>query len=718
MNPARGTDTEALVRKEASSPNRLIHEQSPYLLQHARNPVDWFPWSEEAFSKAREENKPIFLSIGYSSCHWCHVMEKESFADPQVATLMNEVFVCIKVDREERPDLDQIYMTAAHLLTGRGGWPLTILMTPDKKPFFAASYIPKESQYGMTGMLDLIPRIHKVWETQREELEHAGNQVLETLKRAAQAAPGKEDLKERILYEAYDALKQSFDREHGGFGDAPKFLTPHNLIFLLRFGNRAGNESAYRMVETTLRAMRRGGVFDHIGFGFHRYSTDAEWFVPHFEKMLYDQALMVLAYTEAYLATGRSEYEEGAREVVAYILREMTDPNGGFYSAEDADSEGEEGKFYLWTKDEILQALGYEDGERFARIFDVQDSGNYREAPTGERTGRNILRLRRPLSAWAQEFSVSEGDLKGSVESSQQKLYAVRRSRTPPSKDDKILTDWNALMIAALAKAARTFDDRTYLDAAEKAASFVLTHLRRPDGRLLHRYRNGEAGLPATLDDYAFMLWALIELYETSFAVGYLRSAIEFSRDLIIYFWDCDQGGFFFTANDEDVPVRQKLVYDGALPSGNSVAMYALFMLGRMTANLEFEEMARRIQRVFAESVRSAPAVHTFLLTALDVMLGPTYEVIIAGIPGAEDTARMVRALWSHYIPDTVVLFRPADEDVPEIAKIARFMQDIVTIEDAATAYVCTNYACDIPTTEIDEMLSLLKTTKSPEPVV
>ncbi|WP_292408176.1 MULTISPECIES: thioredoxin domain-containing protein [unclassified Methanoculleus] len=721
MNPARGHEPEAPgapVREEAPS-NRLVHEKSPYLLLHAHNPVDWYPWGDEAFMRAKEEDKPIFLSIGYSACHWCHVMEKESFADPVVAKLLNSVFVCIKVDREERPDIDQVYMAAAYALTGTGGWPLSIFMTADKKPFFAASYIPKESRYGMTGLLDLIPRISKVWQSQRQELETAGSRVLEAIQNAARTPPREGELSEVTLDEAYETFFRVFDGENGGFGDAPKFPTPHNLIFLLRYGSRTGKEPAYAMVEKTLHAMRRGGIFDQIGYGFHRYSTDAEWFVPHFEKMLYDQALLVIAYTEAYLATGREEFARTAREVIAYVLREMTDPAGGFYSAEDADSEGEEGKFYLWTKDEVLRVLGEEDGERFSRIFGVTEPGNYRERPGGRRTGKNILRLRRPLASWAHEFSTTEEDLAWFVEDARQKLFAAREKRVRPAKDDKILTDWNALMIAALAKAAQVFDDPGYLAAAKKALSFVLANLRRPDGRLLHRYRNGEAGITATLDDYAFMLRALLEVYEASFSPGYLRTAVELSRDLVAHYRDRDRGGFFFSPDDGDAPVRQKGVYDGAIPSGNSVAMYAIFALGRMTANLELEETANRVKTAFADTVREAPTAHAHFLTGLEFMLGPNFEVIVTGIRDAEDTTAMIRAVRSHYSPDSLVIFRPAEEESPEIAGIAGFTRDIEMIEGKATAYVCTNYACDIPTTDIDEMLRLIGSKeRSPEPII
>lgn len=720
MNPAHGHDPDAAVLTESPS-NRLIHESSPYLLQHAHNPVDWYPWGDEAFRKAREEGKPIFLSIGYSTCHWCHVMERESFADLQVARLLNDTFVCIKVDREERPDIDQIYIDAAYMLSGTAvGWPLTIIMTPDGGPFFAASYIPRESRYGMTGLLDLIPRISKVWNTQRQKLDQTGDQVLAALRSAASAPPGEEDdLSEEILDDAYEILTNIFDEEHGGFGGAPKFPSPHNLLFLLRYGNRTGKVPAYSMVEKTLSSMRQGGIFDHIGWGFHRYSTDEAWLIPHFEKMLYDQALLIMAYTEAYLATGREEFAKTAKEVIAYILREMADPEGGFYSAEDADSEGREGRFYLWTRDEILDVLGEEDGELISRIFGVIEPGNYIEYPGQGRSGQNVLHMRRSIAFWANELSIPEEDLERFVDDARQKLFRVRERRARPAKDDKILTDWNGLTIAALAMAARAFNVPGYLETAKSTAGFVLTQLRGPDGRLQHRYRDGRASLPATIDDYAFMIWGLIEIYEASFSPGYLQTAVDLAHDMVAHYWDCDHGGFFFTPDDLDVIVRQKPVSDRATPSGNSVAMYTLFLLGRMTANLEFEEMADRMRQTFAETILKSPIASSYFLTGLGIMLGPSVEVVIAGVRDSEDTQAMIRALWSHYAPETVILFRPSDEDEPDIIRVSGFTKDAVAIGERATAYVCINYACDIPTTDIDEMLRLIERARGlPEPTV
>ncbi len=687
--------------------NRLAFEKSPYLLQHADNPVDWHPWGDAAFEKARAEDKPVFLSIGYSTCHWCHVMAHESFEDLQVAALMNDAFVCIKLDREERPDIDSVYMNVCQMMTGSGGWPLTIIMTPDKQPFFAATYIPKFSRFGRPGMMELIPQIKRLWHTRRGEILGVAGQVVDALRQMAQDAPGAA-LDESALRAAYDQLDRRFDPWHGGFGGAPKFPTPHNLMFLLRYWKRTGEARALDMVEKTLQAMRRGGIYDHLGFGFHRYSTDREWLVPHFEKMLYDQATLAMAYTEAYQATGKAEYQQTAREILAYVLRDMTVPEGGFTSAEDADSEGEEGKFYVWTAEEIAEALG-EDADLFARVFNVEADGNFREEATGRRTGANILHLRKSLHEVALELEMDQADLCARLESARQRLFARRERRVPPHKDDKILTDWNGLMIAALAKAARAFDEPAYAGAAARAATFILEKMRTPDGRLLHRYRDGEAGLPALVEDYAFTIWGLLELYEATFDVEHLRAALDLNADLIAHFWDEESGGFFTTPDDgEALLVRLKEIYDGAIPSGNAAAMLNLLRLGRITAHPDFEAMAAQIGRAFSETINRAPSAFTLAMVALDFALGPAHEVVIAGRPGADDTIALLRALHAPFAPNKVVLLRPTDADLPEIAHIARFTQDQVCIDGKATAYVCQDYRCALPTTDVEKMLELL----------
>jgi uncharacterized protein YyaL (SSP411 family) len=707
------TEHERAAREgPARGHNRLRFEKSPYLLQHANNPVDWYPWGPEAFEKARRENKPIFLSIGYSTCHWCHVMEHESFEDPEVARLMNEVFVSIKVDREERPDLDNIYMTVCQMMTGSGGWPLTIIMTPDKKPFFAGTYFPKESRYGRIGMLDLIPRIKEIWVTKHDEVLKSADQITAVLRQYSQEAPG-EELGEPTLRNAFEQLSQRFDEQHGGFGSAPKFPTPHNLLFLLRCWKRTGNEKALRMVEKTLQAMRRGGMYDHVGFGFHRYSTDSTWLVPHFEKMLYDQALLAMAYTEAYQATGKREYGETAREVFSYVLRDMKSETGAFHSAEDADSEGEEGKFYLWTEEQIRQVLSAEETNLVITVFNIEKGGNFHEEATGKKGGRNIPYVKKDLHESASALKMPEQQLRSQLEDARGKLFAAREKRIHPHKDDKILTDWNGLMIAALAKGARALDEPGYAEAAKKSVDFILQKMRTQDGRLLHRYRDGQAALPANVDDYAFLIWGMAELYETTFEASYLQSALKLNDDLLQHFWDDKAGGFYFTADDaEKLLVRQKDIYDGAVPSGNSVGALNLLRLARFTANTNLEEKAVKIGRAFSEAINQSPSAYTQLMLAVDFMVGPSYEVIIAGKSGAKDTKAMIGALRAHFVPNKVVLFRPTEEESPEIIRLAEYTKYQSSIDGKATAYVCLNYNCKLPTTDSGKMLELLEVKK------
>ena len=690
------------------SHNLLIHEKSPYLLQHADNPVDWYPWGEEAFEKAHEEDKPILLSIGYSSCHWCHVMEHESFEDAQVASLMNDAFVCIKVDREERPDIDGVYMTVAQMMTGRGGWPLTIIMTPDKVPFFAGTYIPKQDRFGRAGLVTLIPAVKERWETQREDLIGTADRVAAALRKVPQGTAGAE-LDESTLALAYAQLAQRFDAQHGGFGGAPKFPTPHNLLFLLRYWRRTGQEHALQRVEQTLEAMRRGGMFDHVGFGYHRYSTDARWLLPHFEKMLYDQAMLAMAYTEAYQVTGKEECRQTAEEIFHYVLRDMTAPEGGFYSAQDADSEGEEGKFYTWTAAELRSVLGEEEADLVGRVYNVQARGNYADEASGEKQGANILHLREALSDTAISLGMSGEKLQEKLETARHKLFEHREGRAHPLKDDKVLTDWNGLMIAAMAKAARAFDEPALAEAAKRAARFVLENLVDADGRLLHRYRDGDAALRAYVDDYAFLVWGLLELYEATFDVRHLEAALALNMDLIEHFWDSERGGCYTTADDgERLLARQREIYDGAVPSGNSVAMWNLLRLARITADPGLADMAADLGRAFSGQVQPSPAAHTQLLVALDFAVGPSYEVVIAGSAQTEDTVTMVRALRAQFVPNKVVLFRPDGEEATGITALAEFTQHQKSVDGRATAYVCLDHNCQLPTTEIDTMLELL----------
>jgi len=688
--------------------NRLINEKSPYLLQHAYNPVDWHPWDDEAFNKAINEDKPIFLSIGYSTCHWCHVMAHESFEDKSTADLINSVFVPVKVDREERPDLDNVYMMVCQMLTGSGGWPLTIIMTPDKRPFFAGTYIPKVTRFGRTGLMELIPKIQDIWVNRRKDVEDSADNILGTLMGIKEPAPGnKIDLS--VLDSAYHELAQRFDKAYGGVGGSPKFPSPYILLFLLRYWKRTGRQEAIDMVEKAIRSIRSGGIYDQIGFGLHRYSTDRVWLVPHFEKMLYDQALFSLSCLEACQATGSDFYAQIAREIFTYVLRDMTATEGGFYSAEDADSEGKEGKFYLWDEKEIRDVLGRDNAELFVKTFGVEGGGNYRDEASGSFNGLNILHLKTPIARIAEGLKVPAKEIEEKITSLRMQLFNAREKRIHPSKDDKILTDWNGLMIAALARGAQVMGDRACLDAAVKAADFILSSVRGSDGRLLHRYREGEAAIPAHLDDYAFLIWGLIELYEACFDAAYIRTALDLNREMLSLFGDRDKGGLFFTAADSKVIlVRKKDVYDAAVPSGNSVAMLNILRLARLTGNAELEERAAEIGRAFSEQARQMPSACAFLLVAADFAIGPSYEVVIAGNSKAPDTIEMISALRKRFIPNKTVILRPVEDPEPLIDGIAGFVKECSTVNDKATAYVCLNNACKSPTTDPSEMLDLL----------
>ncbi len=691
-------------------PNRLIDEKSPYLLQHAYNPVDWHAWGVEAFERAKQEDKPIFLSIGYSTCHWCHVMEKESFEDDEVAELMNKVFVSIKVDREERPDIDHAYMTVCQMMTGGGGWPLNIVMTPDKKPFFAGTYFPKYSRQGRIGLLDLSARIEQLWFNDRAQIDDATEKIVTALNLSTEQDPtGILDLD--TLKTAFNQLTQRFDPRYGGFGEAPKFPTPHNILFLLRYWKRSGDEKALQMATMTLDQMRLGGIFDHVGFGFHRYSTDAQWLTPHFEKMLYDQAMLALAYTEAYEATNKISYKKTVEQIFDYVLRDLTSPEGGFYSAEDADSEGEEGKFYLWTLDEIQEILPETEARFVERAFNVFSMGNFKEESTQSLNGRNILHLKRPLEKLNGQLGFTENKIQETWESARKRLFEIREKRVHPHKDDKILTDWNGLMIAALSKASRVFGNKDYFLAAARAADFIIAKMRDANGRLLRRYRLGEAGLSAHVDDYSFFIWGLLELYETSFEIIYLKVALQLHDDFLERFWDKESGGFFFTADDsEKLLVRQKEIYDGATPSGNSVAAMNLIKLSRICASLEFDSMVLAIGKAFSADVKRFPSAYTQFLLFVDFLLGPSFEVIIVGPESSVETDIMLERLNSAYIPNKVVIFKNSDTKPTEIVSIAPYLKDFEMTNKHVTAFVCGNYKCESPTNNPEKMLSILRT--------
>ena len=696
----------------ASQPNRLIHEPSPYLRQHAHNPVDWFPWGEEALKKAEQEDKPLFVSIGYSTCHWCHVMAHESFEDPEVARLMNEAFVNVKVDREERPDIDGVYMTVCQLLTGHGGWPLNVILTPERRPFFAATYIPKDARFGRKGMLQLVPRVQELWAQGREEVLNSAERITEALTEANVDRSVQDRLTEAHLRAAYEDLRERFDPDHGGFGTAPKFPSPHNLTFLLRYGHRTGTQEARAMAERTLDAMRRGGVHDHVGFGFHRYSTDRRWHLPHFEKMLYDQATLALAYLEGYQASARPEFAETARGIFAYVLRDLQAPEGAFYSAEDADSEGEEGTFYVWRTEELKELLGEDRYDLIRRVYGVREAGNYADEATGERTGANILHLQRPLDETlaeiADERDASAGELEGRLVEARETLFEAREERPRPGLDDKVLTDWNGLMIGALARGGAALDRPEMIEDAREAAEFVLEALREDGGgRLLHRYRDGEAAVPAQAADYAFLVFGLLELYAATFELRWLEEAVRLEEEARERCWDGESGGYFVTGEDaSELPVRQKEAHDGALPSANSVALWNLRRLGRMTGDRAYDERAAELEAAFSAQVRKSPSAHTQMLVGVEFRVGPGHEVVLAGADDAPGMDEMTDLLRCPFRPRTVCLRRPAaGEEVERLASLAPFTRDQEPASGGqATAYVCRDFACEAPTTDPEEL--------------
>ncbi len=680
-------------------PNRLAQTLSPYLLQHQDNPVDWWPWGEAAFEEAKRLDRPVFLSIGYATCHWCHVMAHESFEDKTVARLMNEAFVNIKVDREERPDVDQLYMSVCQMMTGHGGWPLTVLLFPDKRPFFAATYLPKTTRHGRLGMLDFIPRVQEAWTNHRGRLGETAEELVHLLQQSSRLTINTPNESVDTVAKAFTHLEERFDSQFGGFGNAPKFPSPHTLIFLLRYGHRTGNTHAWDMVAKTLHHMRMGGIWDHLGYGFHRYSTDRVWRLPHFEKMLYDQAMLALAYTEAFEATGDHLFEQTARDILTYVSRDMTDSAGGFYSAEDADSEGREGKFYVWEGKEVEQVLGPERGRQFMEVYSFAPEGNFEDEATRQRTGENIPFLLEPITDTA---------LSTAMASVRQRLFEHREERIHPEKDDKVLTDWNGLMISAFARAGQVFDEPLYVERAVEGARFVCHSLQNDEGRLWHRWRCGEAGVPGMLDDYAFFIAALLDCYETTFDVRYLSDAIQFQQQLDQYFWDAEHGGYFLTADDaEALLVRQKEGSDGALPSGNSVALMNLLRLSRLTGNGTYEEKGEALYQAFLPLVSRHPSGFTALLTAWQFAEDDAFEVVIVGTPENDDTQAMIAAVRQHYVPHKVVVLRPSGP-VADLVAIAPFLDSYGALDGKATAYVCHQHRCAAPTTSVEEMVKLL----------
>jgi hypothetical protein len=686
--------------------NRLIHEQSPYLLQHAHNPVDWFAWGEEAFEKARRENKPIFLSIGYSTCHWCHVMERESFEDPDIAAVINEWFVPIKVDREERPDIDRIYMTYVQASTGSGGWPMSVWLTPDLHPFVGGTYFPPDNRYGRPGFRLVLERIGEAWKNDRARIVESSQSIMDQLRGAADSSAGGPDRIDVSLMEsAFQQLRRAFDSKLGGFGGAPKFPRPSVHNFLLRYWKRTGNEEALDMVLTTLIAMEKGGMNDQLGGGFHRYSVDEYWLVPHFEKMLYDQAQLVCSYIEAFQITREPVMANAAARILDYVLRDMTSPEGGFYSAEDADSaidagrphEKREGAFYVWTWEEIRALLGEARANWFAFRYGVQPEGNVSSDPHGEFTGRNILFQAHTIADTAGHFDRSIEETEAELNECARILFEARAKRPRPHLDDKILTAWNGLMISAFVKGGVVLERPDYVQVAKRAAAFIATKLRDSSGNLLRRYRGGAAAIPAMLDDYAFFTQALLDVYESTGHFDDLASAISLAEAQSRLFEDQETGGFFASSHeDASRLLRVKDDYDGAEPSGNSVALMNLLRLHQMTGRESFRVSARKLISNFQPRLASAPSGMPQMLCAGEFDAAPPREIVLAG----ELAPEMSRLPWRYFDPNRVVLHAS-----PELA---RWQPQVAEMQGPA-AYVCENFVCRQPARNAEDFATLLK---------
>jgi len=681
--------------------NALIHSKSPYLLQHAHNPVNWYPWGPEALEKARSEDKPIFLSIGYSACHWCHVMERESFENEEIAEIMNKHFISIKVDREERPDIDEIYMTAVQMMTSQGGWPLSVFLTPDRKPFFGGTYWPPEPRYGRPGFKQILEMVAGVYEKERDKVDATAGAMLEALKKRVPEGASDDSIGEETIKAAADQLAASFDAEWGGFGSAPKFPSVTSIRLLLRHYKRTGDKRVLNMATVTLDRMASGGMRDHVGGGFHRYSVDRYWLVPHFEKMLYDNAQLAILYLEAHKLTGKPLYLRVLRGTLDYVLREMTDEGGGFYSTQDADSEGEEGRFYVWTPDEIDEALGESDGAFVRGYFGVTKKGNFE--------GKNILYLPGELEAFAKKEKLDVDKLVARLAKHKETLYRARLKRVPPGLDDKILTDWNALMVSAFARAYGYLGDAKYKSAAVRGAGFLLGRMRK-NGRLLHAYRRGVSHIDANLADYAYTAWSFLDLYEATHDVQWVREADALAVKMIELFRDDRGGGFFTTPADRtDIIARRKSGFDGSVPSANGVAAHVLLKLGALRENDYFSEKGFGVIRSFADSIRRAPHGYSALLSALDFHLGPVREVVVAGPVDDSGTAELLKAVSRLYLPNTVIhLVDTTAPDGTARAKLIPNLGQKNPLNGRATAYVCKGRSCSAPVVTGEKLEKLL----------
>ena len=694
----------APVRPEHT--NRLLGETSPYLLQHAHNPVDWFPWGAEALSKAKAEQKPIFLSIGYSACHWCHVMERESFEDKETAAFMNAHFVNIKVDREEHPDLDTIYMAAVMALNGSGGWPMSIFLTPKLEPFYGGTYFPPEDRYGYPGFPTLLSRVAQIWEEDRGHILENARGLTAHITASLAPEPGDDGpLTPALLTQAVRELERSFDPQGGGWGTAPKFPSSAAIGLLLREYQRTGEDKLLQMATVTLDHMADGGLYDHLGGGFHRYAVDPAWLVPHFEKMLYDNAQLAQVYLEAYQLTGNTAYRRVAEATFDYVLRDLRDARGGFHASEDADSEGQEGTFYLWTRAQVIDVLGPQDAALFCTYYGVRDEGNFPSHEPHHRD-QNILHVAQPRETTAQEYGLSPDELERKMSSLRAKMLEARAQRVRPGLDDKVLTSWNALMITALAQGAQILGAPRYRQAAEEAGRFLLEHMMQ-DEKLLRSHRNGQSRLPGYLDDYAFTANAFVDLYEATFDVAWIDAADRLAGEMHTRFWDGAAGNFYFTAPEHTgLIVRTKPANDGAEPSGNSVAALALLRLAVLLDKPAYRDQARRTLESNQPMIKRAPRAFLAMLRTVDFLVHPPKEIVLAGYPESSDTRRLLDALHSRFVPNKVVAVLDPAARAPE--KRIPLLAVKTLLDGKAAAYVCRNFACRTPVNTPEGLLEQL----------
>ena len=685
------------LRMEHKYTNRLVHETSPYLMQHAHNPVDWYPWGEEALSRAKKEDRPILLSIGYSSCHWCHVMEKESFENEAIAGIMNLRFINIKVDREERPDLDELYMNAVQVMTGAGGWPMTVFLTPDLIPFHAGTYFPPEDRGGMPGFSKVLVIVSDYYRSHRREVEKMEAQLKNALRQITEVVLSQEALNDRVLTKAFTALESQFDPIYGGFGNAPKFPSSMTLSFLLRYWKSTGSKNALEMVEKTLGKMADGGIYDHLGGGFHRYSVDERWLIPHFEKMLYDNALLSKTYFEAYQATGKERYRDVGEEILRYVRHEMKSPEGGFYSTQDADSEGEEGKFYVWTRDEIKEVLGKEKGTPFCAYYGVATEGNFEG-------GRSVLNIASTLEKVSQLYRVSVEELEKILAEARRKLYAEREKRVKPGRDEKILTSWNSLMISGFVDGFKVTGKEQYLNGAKEAARFILREMRE-DGDLMRVCRGGKSRVKGYSEDYAFFIQALIDLYEATFETEWLKEAEDLNQRMIYQFWDEKNGGFFFTGKEnEPLIARSKNPYDNAIPSANSVALFNLTKLSYLTGEESFKSKAEQILHLFHNFLEQHPSGFTQMLSALSFFLNPQ-EIGIIGSRDDPRTKNMLKEISFAYLPNKILSLKDPQEPIK--GNWFPFLME-KGVPEVPTAFVCKGFTCLPPVRDVRELKKVM----------